>query len=375
MEAIDNVGEFEDKIHPEVPASFADAVKNAREQEKKAEEVFKDKENEIKDLDNTENQRLKGHSIKRRDGSKKLHLEESLFESYLNDGNLNHLFFKILHRSHRYTLDLNGDLIITDYNNGDTVGIHLDMLQDYDLDYDIFFDPNEDEEFEDIDEAWRREPKEGDTYLVSKNRAPVAELIQAYLTEGEYEWGYVKHANGVINPTPLKGAEYKPWQVGVDYDKDGNTYIKVTAASEEDLEDAIKIANKFGKEYSIKDLGTRGKPNSRFHLLISLNEEDWDEPYVNPEDEVYQGKEEVSNIELEEAFSIKVGVYNYRPSGIEARETYKTIREEGKLNQLQDLLSRMWDDEEVDGDQIDDLLTNEKSWLFKMLDIEEEENQ
>ena len=43
MEAIDNVGEFEDKIHPEVPASFADAVKNAREQEKKAEEVFKDK--------------------------------------------------------------------------------------------------------------------------------------------------------------------------------------------------------------------------------------------------------------------------------------------------------------------------------------------
>lgn len=225
-----------------------------------------------------------------------------------------------------------------------------------------------------LDEAWRREPKEGDTYLVSKNRAPVAELIQAYLTEGEYEWGYVKHANGVINPTPLKGAEYKPWQVGVDYDKDDNTYIKVTAASEEDLEDAIKIANKFGKEYSIKDLGTRGKPNSRFHLLISLNEEDWDEPYVNPEDEVYQGKEESSNVELEEAFSIKVGVYNYRPSGIEARETYKIIKEEGKLSQLQDLLSRMWGDEEVDGDQIDDLLTNEKSWLFKMLDIEEEEN-
>ena len=56
LESINNVGEFEEKIHPEVPASFADAVKDAREMEKKAEKVFDDKEKEAKDsgLGNTE---------------------------------------------------------------------------------------------------------------------------------------------------------------------------------------------------------------------------------------------------------------------------------------------------------------------------------
>ena len=154
IEAINNVGEFETNIRPEVPASFANEVKVARDQEKKAEKVFADKEKEVKDLDNSEYKRLNGHKIKRSLGSYKLHLEESL---------------------------------------------------------------------------------------------------------------------------------------------------------------------------------------------------------------------------LSEEFSIKVGVRNYRPSNIKAIETYKIVREAGKLNGLQELLARMFDDEETDVEEIDKLLTDNRDWILNMLDIDIED--
>jgi hypothetical protein len=121
--------------------------------------------------------------------------------------------------------------------------------------------------------------------------------LQAYLIRGEHEWGYVKHLDGSISPTPLKGAEYEPHQIGID--KDFN--IKVTAKSEEDLGPAKKIADKFHREYEVKSFeGRAGAGKYPYHLIIKLKDEDWDEPYVDPEAETYKGAEIKIKDEIED---------------------------------------------------------------------------
>lgn len=330
FEEINNVGEFTSVA----PVSFSDEVKAAKEQEKKAEEIMDEKEKEVKDLDNTEKQRENGSKIKRPEGSKKIHLEESLFEALEEEDRWGfesaiyravlNIVIKYKRKGHEITLaDVQDALEMTglrfkdedeleegykDNPNEWRIRTREDRILDsiftwlrdqYDDEKIVDFCEDtlgmDEEEVKyylpdifEMDEAWRRQPKEGDTYLVSKNRAPVADLIQAYLTEGEHEWGYVKHADGTINPTPLKGAEYDAHQIGIDDDYN----ITVRAESVEALEDAKKIADKFHKKYEIKDYtGRAGAKRYPALMTIKLEDEDWDEPYVDPDDEVYQGKE------------------------------------------------------------------------------------
>lgn len=132
LESINNVGEFEDKIHPEVPASFADAVKDAREMEKKAEKIFDDKEKEAKDsgLGNTEKDR-EGYKIKYNPGAKKMHLEESLFEDIIESSEkktdlddltdeeiFDVLYGKLTVDGELYTKDSEGNVTTTRANPG-----------------------------------------------------------------------------------------------------------------------------------------------------------------------------------------------------------------------------------------------------------------
>lgn len=348
FESIDNVGKFEPRIHPEVPASFAAAVEDARKQEEHAEEVFKEKEKESKDsgLGNTEKDR-EGYKIKYNPGAKKMHLEESLFEE--------------------------------------------------------------------------DEVKEEDIYLVKKKRDPLADIIQERLTTGE--WGYVKHPDGTVNPTQLGGANYTSAQIGMEYDKEDNSYIKVTASTEEELDKAKNIADKFEREYEVVDMSKKAgvKPGYEFKLLIKLKDEDWDKPYYNPNDAIYESMivkeskaedskfakkypdrfekikklysekgwdiipgealDEVAKLlgvdldeTLTEASDIKVKVYNFRPSTEEGRETYKKISEAGKLGNLQDMLEEMYpDEEEINADEMNKLLSEKADWVLDMLDIHEEE--
>lgn len=133
LESINNVGEFEEKIHPEVPASFADAVKDAREMEKKAEKVFDDKEKEAKDsgLGNTEENRVDGYKIKYNPGAKKMHLEESLFEDIVESGGkktdldeltdediFDIMYGKLTTDGELYTKDADGNIISCRANPG-----------------------------------------------------------------------------------------------------------------------------------------------------------------------------------------------------------------------------------------------------------------
>lgn len=180
IEAVEDVA-LEPKAHIEVPLAQGAAMKSSEMMKKHFEKVLDDKQKEAKGLDNTEKDRTEPKKIERSEGSKKLHLEESLFESYLDDGDLNHLFFKIINRSHSYELDTDGDLIVTDYNLGDTVGIHLDMLQDYDLDPNIFFSPEDDEEEDDdeddLDEGVKKEEKSSltEVRVTAPNFRPTSE--------------------------------------------------------------------------------------------------------------------------------------------------------------------------------------------------------
>lgn len=81
---------------------------------------------------------------------------------------------------------------------------------------------------------------------------------------------------------------------------------------------------------------------------------------------LYEGK----NTELKEEIILN-SVKNFRPSA-EASETLKQIREADKLTDLDDIIAKMFPEEDPNADDINNLLINEKEWLFDMLNITEE---
>ena len=81
-------------------------------------------------------------------------------------------------------------------------------------------------------------------------RDPLGDIIQAELTEGE--WGYVQAPDGKTSLTRLPSANYLDDKVTADWDRNGNYAIYVFAGSEEDLQPAVDVANKYQKEYKIE---------------------------------------------------------------------------------------------------------------------------
>ena len=76
------------------------------------------------------------------------------------------------------------------------------------------------------------------------------------------------------------------------------------------------------------------------------------------------------NSSINEAIVLN-SVKNFRPSP-EAAETLKEIREADKLAALDDIIAKMFPEEDPNADDINNLLINEKEWLFDMLNIREE---
>lgn len=64
-------------------------------------------------------------------------------------------------------------------------------------------------------------------------------------------------------------------------------------------------------------------------------------------------------------------VKNFRPSA-EAAAELKAIRKAGKLKELDDLIAKMFPEEDPNAEDINNLLVNETEWLFDMLNIREE---
>ena len=249
------------------------------------------------------------------------------------------------------------------------------------------------ESVEDLQEGAPR--KEGSTFLYFSERDPLGDVIQAELTEGE--WGYVKSPEGKISLTRLPSANYLDDKVSASWDRNDRYAITVQGSSEEELQAAIDIANKYGKEYKLEKI-TRPLPGKEYCLYIYVDEvADFEEPYFDPNVAVRDGKKKKKveddfdeSFELEEVESsqkypvdftetkalneIRIeteGLSNFKPFGEKALETYNTIVSNGKLETLEFMLEDMYPSG-IGYNELNTLLTEESEWLFKMLNITED---
>lgn len=351
-----------------VPMNYAEVINDDIEREKNIEDAFKEKNKEtqefIKKNDERETKKVKSKDLK------KMHLEESLFEDYIDsdedklivdliknkvkelgmnkskysmraerygdDGTYTlrfsapndyiALFAMLLHESPsinamiEYFDDLesikyyfdefptyddlykfaseswwgDGDDFIIELKNlntGETLyeGESNDEVDDDDYDYDIdenFLstinhtsdDLSEDNEILDEATAVLDKPKTNVVYYYKKKREPLADIIMSELTIGEYPV-YKKSASGKFNPTNGPCLNIADENIGVNSDNNGE-YILARVDTEEDLEDIRKIADKYDREFKSEfDRWARGP---KYIGKIYVSEQDWDEPYIDP---------------------------------------------------------------------------------------------
>ena len=148
--------------------------------------------------------------------------------------------------------------------------------------------------------------KEGSTFLYFSERDPLGDVIQAELTEGE--WGYVKSPEGKISLTRLPSANYLDDKVSASWDRNDRYAITVQGSSEEELQAAIDIANKYGKEYKLEKI-TRPLPGKEYCLYIYVDEvADFEEPYFDPNVAVRDGKKKKkAEDDFDESFELEEG--------------------------------------------------------------------
>jgi hypothetical protein len=124
--------------------------------------------------------------------------------------------------------------------------------------------------------------EEADAYEIGeivykRKRQPLADIIQDELTSGE--WVY-KYNGKALNPTPAPSLNIDPEEIGVDSDNKGD-FVIAWVETEDDTKEVEDVAKKYGKEFiSGYDRYVRGK--NKFFTKIYLNEEEWDEPYFDP---------------------------------------------------------------------------------------------
>ena len=269
---------------------------------------------------------------------------------------------------------------------------------------------------------------EGAVLKYKKKREPLADIIQQELTDGE--WGYVESPDGRITPTNMPSANYLPDHVGIAWDKEDRCAICVWGSSEAELQAAVDIAKKYGKEYKLGfDKYVAG--DKKHYIYIYVDEDkDFDEPYFNPNDPVVdtskkskkvdndddddtdddmdesfngdvkdvileefddvteitlipEGQEEVvtesvtepvneevvteEKQPLEEIMISTEGLRNFKPwDG--AKETYNTVLENNKLDTLEFMLEDMYPNG-IGASELNDLLWFQKDWVLEMLGI------
>lgn len=271
---------------------------------------------------------------------------------------------------------------------------------------------------------------ENPTYIYMSERDPLGDIIQAELTEGE--WGYVQAPDGKTSLTRLPSANYLDDKVTADWDRNGNYAIYVFAESEEDLQPAVDVANKYQKEYKIEKI-TRPLPGKEYCIMIYVDEiEDFEKPYFDPNVRVRNGKKkeevkddfdesiednqkfpiespiaesientsELEEIEQDQKFPIESpiaeeiessqkypvdhteakalvelristeGLRNFRPYGEVAVNTYNKIVDANKLETLEFMLEDMYPNG-IGSSELNDLLTYDNAWVLKMLNLDD----
>ena len=121
-------------------------------------------------------------------------------------------------------------------------------------------------------------------YFYQQTRMPLYDVIQCELTVGER--GYAKSKKtGAIKPRRLPSLNYDIERLGVGDNEKGD-YIYLTGKDEADLQPAVEAIKKYNREYEItQDKWVRGP--FKYQLRIYLKDEDFYEPYVDPNAPVY----------------------------------------------------------------------------------------
>lgn len=139
-------------------------------------------------------------------------------------------------------------------------------------------EPCECEDEEDVEIKATLEEAVGDIYY-KKTREPLADIIMLDLTSGEVV--YKENESGKLIPTHNESVNLDAEDIGAN-DDDKGEYIIGWSANEDDIKKMEAIAKKYGKEFkSGKDEKVSG--DKKFFTKIYINEEDWDEPYFDPD--------------------------------------------------------------------------------------------
>ena len=251
-------------------------------------------------------------------------------------------------------------------------------------------------------------------YVYKNKREPLADIIQVELTEGE--WGYVKYPDGRVSPTRLPSANYLDDRVGADWDKNNKYAITVLGESADDLQKAIDIATKYGKEYRLEQLIRPTKNGLKTRIWIYVDEEkDFDEPYFDPNVETIKGKSEEESLDQEQKYPVESpfeakdsqfvskedkdpknynkelvkesleefdgeietlneiritteGLNNFKPYGEAAQTTWATIQDKNKVATFEFMLEDMYPNG-IGSTQLNDLLAYNRDWIYDMLNI------
>lgn len=254
------------------------------------------------------------------------------------------------------------------------------------------------------------EKEEEGVYIYKSKRDPLADIIQVELTEGE--WGYVKYPDGRTSPTRLPSANYLDDRVGADWDKNDKYAITVLGESADDLQKAIDIAVKYGKEYRLEHLSRPIKGNLKVRIWIYVDEDkDFDEPYESDVETITDNKEDESledsqkypiespmdkkdsvfvkaeqkypiespikeSIDLEPLNELRIsteGLANFKPYGEAATITWDTLSSKNKLATFEFMLEDMYPNG-IGSTQLNDLLAYNRDWIYDMLGISESED-
>lgn len=177
------------------------------------------------------------------------------------------------------------------------------------------------------------EREDGAKYYVYAKREPLAYVIEAELTSGEICY---LDKNGKVTQSVMPHKDYPVSQVSVQWDEWEMPYIKVWGPSKRYFEKAIEVAKKYGKDYEIHEEKYVKGPR-KYWLEIIVNDEDTEEPYVDPDAPVFSSNkveidDEDSETNLDESISLKENcdlVEDCIPEGL---EEYFYVNEDDDTN-------------------------------------------
>lgn len=121
-----------------------------------------------------------------------------------------------------------------------------------------------------------------------KKRKPLADIIMDELTWGETVFKPGK--NGRFNPTYGPSLNLDESNIGANSDENGE-YIIAWVPDEATVKAVEDIANKYNRES--KSGSTNHVKGNKLFVKIYLNDEDWDEPYFDPNVKIYSSKKAI----------------------------------------------------------------------------------